>query len=115
MPYHRTVLAKALVPVLVIAAVVGFVLWFHHSPQPHRVTLTWQPPPPKAGITVVGYNIYRRTGQGTPFVKIADHVADPHYEDMVVVSGQTYIYAVTSVDQFGRESRFSEVARAKIP
>ena len=85
------------------------------APGPHGVTLTWRPPPPKVGITIVGYNIYRRTDPGGPFVKIGDHVPQSPYEDSLVTSGTTYIYAVTSVDQSGRESRYSAVARATVP
>jgi fibronectin type 3 domain-containing protein len=39
----------------------------------------------------------------------------PRYEDGLVGSGRTYFYVVTAIDQAGRESRFSNEARASIP
>jgi hypothetical protein len=100
----------ALVLLLVIALV-----WFHRRAVLHSVTLTWQAPPPKKGVTVLAYNVYRRTGEGGSFVKIADKVAGPPYEDRMVNSGRIYFYVVTTVDQVGRESRFSAETRAEIP
>jgi fibronectin type 3 domain-containing protein len=82
---------------------------------PHRVTLTWKAPPAVAGTTIVGYNIYRRPSDVASFVKIATGVKGPPYEDQLVASRKTYVYAVTSVDQAGRESRFSSVITATIP
>ena len=99
-----------LLGLLVIALV-----WRHRRPEPHRVTLTWHAPPPRKGVTVVGYNVYRRTNEGGSFVKIADKVPISLYEDRMVSSGRTYIYVVTSVDQVGRESRFSAETKAEIP
>ena len=87
----------------------------HRKSEPHSVTLTWRVPPPKPGITVVGYNVYRRTGDGGPFVKIADQVPGAAYEDRIVSTGRTYFYVVTAVDQDGRESRFSAETKAEIP
>ena len=81
---------------------------------PHSVTLSWQPPKLPVGASVVGYNVYRRTGDGG-FVKIATKVSGPPYEDRLVISGRTYFYAVTAVDQSGRESRLSESTQATIP
>ena len=83
--------------------------------KPHSVTLTWNPPPARAGVTIAGYNIYRRTAESKSFVKIAEKVAGPPYEDRLVGSGQKYVYIVTSVDTAGRESRFSAPATAEIP
>ena len=94
---------------------IGVLLWFHHKAEPHSVTLTWQAPPPKKGVTLVGYNVYRRAGEGAPLVRIASHVPGPPYEDRLVNSDKTYFYAVTTVDQVGRESRFSAEVRAEIP
>jgi fibronectin type 3 domain-containing protein len=94
---------------------IGLVLWVHRRAEPHGVTLTWQAPPPRKGITVVGYNVYRRAGEGGSFVKIADKVSGPPYEDRMVNSGRMYFYVVTAVDQVGRESRFSAETRAEIP
>jgi fibronectin type 3 domain-containing protein len=81
---------------------------------PHSVTLSWHAPPATPGISVVGYNVYRSTSGG-PFVKLASKVPEPHYEDHLVVSGRTYFYVVTALDQAGHESRFSAEAKAIIP
>jgi fibronectin type 3 domain-containing protein len=86
-----------------------------HKAQPHSVTLTWKAPPPAPGIVVVGYNIYRSTTSGGQFVKLASRVPGPPYEDRLVADGRTYFYVVTALDQTGRESRFSNEARATIP
>jgi fibronectin type 3 domain-containing protein len=81
----------------------------------HSVTLTWQAPVPVPGVTVVGYNLYRSTTSGGPFVKLASNLPGPRYEDRLVGSGRTYFYVVTAIDQAGRESRYSNEARAAIP
>ncbi len=84
-------------------------------PIPHSVTLTWNAPslPPKASL--VGYNVYRWTTKDSRNMRIATQVPGPPYEDRQVVSGETYFYAVTAVDQKGRESRLSENIQATIP
>jgi len=87
----------------------------HPGTGPHSVTLTWHAPQALRGITVVGYNIYRRAAEGTSFIKIADKVSGAPYEDRLVSSGRKYFYVVTSVDEVGRESRFSQEATADIP
>lgn len=81
----------------------------------HGVTLTWQPPELGKGVSVASYNVYRRTPKDHIYKKIATHVAGPPYEDENVKSGQTYIYAVSAIDQSGHEGRLSEVAQVKIP
>lgn len=91
------------------------IAWLLQSDRPHSVTLTWNPPRPAAGITIVGYNVYRRTAESSAFIKIATGVPSPPYEDRLVSSGRTYWYVVTSIDQAKRESRFSEQVRAEIP
>ncbi|MFZ0800047.1 MAG: fibronectin type III domain-containing protein [Terriglobales bacterium] len=86
-----------------------------HKATPHWITLTWEPPPASPRVAVVGYNVYRSTISGQQFVKIASRVPGPPYEDRLVVSGRTYFYVVTALDQAGRESRFSAEVRAPIP
>jgi len=81
----------------------------------HSVTLTWEAPRAIAGVSVVGYNIYRSTTSGGPFVALASRVPGPPYEDGLVVNDRTYFYVVTALDQAGRESRFSDETRAIIP
>jgi fibronectin type 3 domain-containing protein len=82
---------------------------------PHSVTLSWNEPRVMKGVSVVGYNVYRSTTSGGPFVNLASGVLEPHYEDHMVVGGRTYFYVVTAVDQGGHESRFSAEATAVIP
>ena len=82
---------------------------------PHSVTLTWQISAPGPKTRVVGYNVYRRTMEGDHYVRIATQVPGPPYEDRMVMSGRTYSYVVTAVDESGRESRFSTDVRATVP
>jgi fibronectin type 3 domain-containing protein len=91
------------------------VLLRHHRVEPHSVTLTWHAPAPRSGVTLVGYNVYRRTAESELFIKIAEKIQGPPYEDRLVSSGRKYVYVVTSVDKLGRESRFSAEAAAEIP
>ena len=86
-----------------------------HKAPPPSVTLMWEAPPAVPGVSVTGYNVYRSTTSGGPFVKIASQVPGPPYEDRLLGSGRTYFYVVTALDQAGRESRFSGEARATIP
>jgi fibronectin type 3 domain-containing protein len=103
-----TILAFALLALLGIAA-------FHHWTRPHRVQLSWHASPPVSGVTEAGYNIYRSTTSGGPYVLIASNVTHLSYTDALVNSGKTYYYTVTSVDQGGRESRYSVEITAVIP
>jgi fibronectin type 3 domain-containing protein len=86
-----------------------------HKAPPHSVTLTWEASPAAPGVSVAGYNVYRSTTAAGPFVKLASRVPGPPYEDRLVVSGRTYFYVVTAVDRSGRESVYSDKARAYIP
>ena len=86
-----------------------------HKAQPHSVTLRWEAPRVTPGVSIQGYNVYRSTTSGGPYVKLVPRVAGPPYEDTLVLSGRTYFYVVTAVDQAGRESGFSGETRATIP
>jgi len=86
-----------------------------HRAQPHSVTLRWAAPPAVSGVSIVGYNVYRTRPSSKQFVKIASRVPGPPYEDRQVVSGRTYFYVVTALDQAGNESTFSGEIRADIP
>jgi hypothetical protein len=85
------------------------------SKKTHSVTLTWQAPAAVPRVTIVGYNLYRSTTSGGPFVRLASNLTILRYEDRLVGSGRTYFYVVTAIDQAGRESRYSNEARAPIP
>ena len=101
---------KVLLAFLVLTSGLGC-----HRKVQHSVTLNWQPSKPSAGVRVVGYNVYRRVKEEGGFARLATQVPGPPYEDHLVTSGRTYVYAVTAVDQSGRESRLSEQVQATIP
>jgi fibronectin type 3 domain-containing protein len=100
---------------LLVAVLVVVLALISAAKSKHSVTLTWQPPKLEKGTFVASYNVYRRTTRDHVYKKIATHVAGPPYEDTTVKSGQTYIYAVSAIDQSGHEGRLSEVAQVTIP
>jgi hypothetical protein len=78
----------------------------------HSVYLSWQ----SGGGHPVGYNIYRSTTQGGPYQMINSGLdASTDYTDDTVVSGTTYFYVATEVNEEGEESAYSNVAKAVIP
>jgi fibronectin type 3 domain-containing protein len=110
---RRYVLLGSLGLLFAVIVVSGFLR--RSSPEPHSVTLTWTAPMPRAGVTIVGYNVYRRTSESESFAKIGEKVLGPPYEDHLVTARRKYVYVVTAVDQTGRESRFSAEITAEIP
>ena len=106
-------------PVAILAvlslAIAGVVLFrVAASGGPHSVLLKWNPPDPKPGVTVTGYNVYRSQLDGT-FKPIASGVTAPSYVDHAVRSGASYRYFVKAVDAAGHESPPSGQASAVIP
>ena len=82
------------------------------QPVQHTVTLTWQAGSPNTA----GYNVYRGTVSGGPYARINMALqAATSYVDNTVQAGNTYFYAVTSVDSNGMESAFSNQVTAVIP
>jgi hypothetical protein len=77
----------------------------------HSVTLSWT----ASSSQVTGYNIYRSPVSGGPYAKVNSAV-DPNatYMDMQLASGN-YFYVVTSVDQNGVESGYSNEVAVVIP
>jgi len=76
------------------------------------VLLSWQ----ASTSNVAGYNIYRGTIDGGPYVKINAALVSPlTYTDSSVASSTTYYYVTTAVDSSGVESVYSNQASAKIP
>ncbi len=77
----------------------------------HSVTLSWTP----STSQVSGYYIYRSSVSGGPYVKLntAPNPASS-YTDAGLTSG-TYFYVVTSVDQSGMESGYSNEVTVTIP
>jgi hypothetical protein len=78
----------------------------------HTVELSWS----ASTSTVTGYNVYRGTQSGGPYVKLSS-TPQPGttYADSTVQSGTTYFYVVTSVDDNGVESAYSNEATAAVP
>ena len=77
----------------------------------HLVELSWNP---SSTPSVAKYNVYRSLQAAGPF-DLLNSAAGAAYTDHTVQSGQTYYYAVTSVDSSGTESGYSNVAVATIP
>jgi hypothetical protein len=78
----------------------------------HYVYLSWNPGDGNA----VGYNVYRGTANGGPYLEINTALdASTNYTDFTVVSGATYYYVVTEVNAQGQESGYSNVEKAVIP
>lgn len=100
---------------VIVGLVITSALSACSRPKPHVVALTWHAPQPQSGVTIVGYDIYRSTTPGGPYVRIATNVKLLNYNDSLVNPGRTYFYVVKSVDQRGRSSRDSNQARADIP
>ena len=80
----------------------------------HSVTLNWQKAEAPQG-TMIGYHIYRTTKQGGPYSPIASRVQSTSYKDESISSGETYYYVVTSVDDAGHESQYSQEISTRVP
>jgi hypothetical protein len=82
------------------------------APVQHTVDLSWA----ASTSTVAGYNVYRGTQSGGPYVKL-NSTSQPgtSYGDSTVQSGSTYYYVVTSVDGSSVESAYSNQVTAVIP
>lgn len=80
---------------------------------PHVVSLTWGPSP----STVIGYNVYRGTTSGGPYATklTSSPQAATTLVDNTVLSGTTYYYVATSVDQNSIESVYSNQLVAAVP
>jgi fibronectin type 3 domain-containing protein len=79
---------------------------------PPSVTLGWT----ASTSTVSGYNIYRGTISGGPYVKVnSSLITTLAYTDTTVQSGTTYFYVATAVDSSGNESVNSNEVSAPVP
>ncbi len=77
-----------------------------------RVALAW---PPSKSKKVASYNVYRAkaaTSWNAQFEKIAN-TKDAAYNDDTVAAGEIHFYRVTLINQAGRESRPSRLARTQ--
>jgi hypothetical protein len=78
----------------------------------HQVTLSWT----ASSSPVMGYNVYRGAQAGGPYTLLnAGVVTTDAFVDATVVSGLTYFYVVTAVNNAGVESVFSNEVAAVIP
>jgi hypothetical protein len=83
------------------------------APTEHSADLSWDASP---GPDVAGYNVYRATDSGGPYVKINTALeASSTYIDSTVNAGQTYFFVTTAVNKSGGESTYSNQAKAVIP
>src|SRR3954469_9443453 len=78
----------------------------------HSVNLFWNP----STSQVNGYNVYRRTTSGGPYVKL-NSAPDPStsYTDSAVASAHTYYYVTTAVSSSGMESSYSNQVQVSVP
>ena len=82
------------------------------APPQHSVSLRWS----ASTSTVAGYNVYRGSQSGGPYVAVNSGLdASTSYTDTSVQAGQIYYYVVTAVDGSGNESVYSNQAQAVIP
>ena len=82
------------------------------APPQHSVSLAWT----ASTSTVAGYNVYRGSQSGGPYVAVNSGLdATTSYTDNSVQAGLTYYYVVTAVDGSGNESVYSNQAQAVIP
>ena len=111
-------LAIISVLVLTILVAVSIGTKYYKAPRTvgatkHSVVLTWKP---SASPTLAGYNVYRSTERGGYFTRLTSQpVKVLTYADSSALSGQTYYYAVTAVDDHGNESDFSKWVRMAVP
>lgn len=77
------------------------------------IDLSWVP---DSEADVAGYVVYRREGDGAwQRISPAEPVVGPAFHDAQVQPGNTYIYAVSAVDQGGHESARSAETSEAVP
>jgi hypothetical protein len=82
------------------------------APTPQSVSLSWT----DSGSGVAGYNVFRGNVSGGPYAQINSALAaTAAYTDNTVVSGQTYYYVTTAVNESGVQSGYSNEAQGAIP
>jgi hypothetical protein len=82
------------------------------APGQYSIALNWSP----SVSTVVGYYVYRGTGATPVLVKLSSAIVQGiGFNDTSVVPGQTYTYAVTSVDANNVESTLSNPVSVTVP
>ena len=112
---RRALRLRVAVLAVLFFGIVGVVLFrVAASGRPHSVLLKWNPPPPKPGVTVASYNVFRGAQSGGPYDPIASGITGMTYTDHDVHRGKTYYYVVSSVNTTGEESRLSREVSASI-
>ena len=82
------------------------------APSSHTILLNWT----ASTSTVMGYNVYRSTSDGSGYVKVnTSLVPATTYTDSGLYSTTTYYYVTTAVDNNGNESAYSNQASAATP
>jgi Abnormal spindle-like microcephaly-assoc'd, ASPM-SPD-2-Hydin len=77
----------------------------------HSVTLNWQP----SASAVTGYFVFRGSSASTLSQLSASAVASTSYTDKTIANGQTYVYAVKSIDSSDVLSGFSNYVTVAVP
>jgi hypothetical protein len=77
----------------------------------HSVTLHWQP----SASAVIGYFVFRGSSAGTLAQLTASAVASTSYTDKTIADGQTYVYAVKSINSTNVLSGFSNYVTVSVP
>jgi hypothetical protein len=81
--------------------------------NPHFVSLSWTP---SGSANVIGYNVYRSTTVGGPYIMVnSSIVVGTTFLDSTVQAGQTYYYVTSAVDNTNTQSVMSNEAIAVIP
>jgi hypothetical protein len=82
-------------------------------PTTYSVALTWNT---SSSTGIVGYNVFRGSVQGGAYTQLTSTpLAGTTYTDTTAQAGQTYYYAVTSVDSSSVQSSYSNVANVNVP
>jgi len=85
---------------------------FTAVPSTPTAQLTWQ----ASTSVVTGYNVYRSTTNGGPYLKVnTTLITQLSYTDSGLTASTTYYYVTTAVNAAGVESVYSNQASAKIP
>lgn len=79
--------------------------------QSHSVALNWQP----SRSMVTGYFVFRGPSVNSLSELNTEPLPTTSYTDTTVANGQTYVYAVKSIDSTNVLSDFSNIVTVKIP
>lgn len=78
----------------------------------HTVGLAWT----DGSTSVSGYNIYRSSTSGGPYIRLNSNlISGTSFSDAKVQAGDTYFYVTTAVNTSNVESSYSNQAQAVVP